>query len=288
MKEFKPCLSGYIAESLHLLRSETFPDEDSVHDVRVLMKKSRAVMKLIRDQVERSFFEKEYDTFREAGRILAEWRETAVHRRTLKTIRKSNKKLFERLKGNPKLDAILAKPDKQSAFDQVNAERTEKIIEILNKSYYRVRFYNFGKPDFKILYQSLNKTYLDLSKLYLECRNNPKPLKLHRLRKKVKDLLYQVYFFRPLNPLKVKKLEERLIALAQYLGKYNDITQIILSFGYKVGEAENTSEFDELVAVLRGVQDEYLMEIWPLSFQLFRPGQKLENLLGYKMLIIQD
>ncbi len=30
------------------------------------------------------------------------------------------------------------------------------------------------------------------------------------------------------------------------------------------------------------------MEVWPQAFQIFRPAQKLENLLGFKMLIIKD
>ncbi len=219
IRDIKPVLSGYIAESLQLLKSEAFHCEDAVHDIRVLMKKSRAVMKLVSDHVDSSFYEKEYYTFREAGRLLAEWRETVVHRRTLKAIKKSNKKLFARLGDHPRLAEMMAKPVDSEALTPEDAERKEIISGLLTKSYYRIRFYNFGNPDFGLLFKSLDRTYRNVSEIYLECRNNPKPARLHTFRKRVKDFLYQVCFFRPLNPPQVKKLEKRLYLLAQKLGK---------------------------------------------------------------------
>jgi predicted metal-dependent enzyme (double-stranded beta helix superfamily) len=42
LKEIKPVLAGYIRESQLLLKKSAVPDEKTVHDVRVLMKKSRA------------------------------------------------------------------------------------------------------------------------------------------------------------------------------------------------------------------------------------------------------
>ena len=47
LKDIKPALSGYLKESLGLLELSPVPDDRIIHDVRVLMKKSRAVMKLV-------------------------------------------------------------------------------------------------------------------------------------------------------------------------------------------------------------------------------------------------
>jgi len=94
IKDIKPALSGYIGESLALLNPDIEPGEKVVHDVRVFMKKSRAVMKLLKNQIEESTFEREYKTFRETGRIMREWRETSVLRKILKLLRKKHPDIF--------------------------------------------------------------------------------------------------------------------------------------------------------------------------------------------------
>ncbi len=47
LKPIKPALAGYIRESQILLKKSVIPDEKTVHDIRVLMKKSRALLKLV-------------------------------------------------------------------------------------------------------------------------------------------------------------------------------------------------------------------------------------------------
>ena len=47
LKEIKPALAGYIRESQTLMKKSIVPDDNVVHDVRVLMKKSRAALRLI-------------------------------------------------------------------------------------------------------------------------------------------------------------------------------------------------------------------------------------------------
>jgi len=286
IKEIKPALAGYISESLQLLKRNQFPDEDAVHDIRVLMKKSRAAMKLISTQVDNDFYNREYGTFRDAGRILASWRETSVQRKTLKAVRKSNRELFDRLGGNLRLEEIMKKTEFPAENDAEVKEKVSELENILRKSSYRIRFYNLNSLNVVNLLQELDKTYTNLAELHLYCRNNPKPAKLHTLRKRTKDFLYQLYFFRPLNPQIIKNIEKKLDSIAQNLGKYNDITQIINALEYKYGNPENPPEFDELVAVLKGIQDQYLIKVWPVALNLFRPGQKLQNLLGFKLLII--
>ena len=46
IKEIKPALTDYIRESLTLLGQSPFPDDDAIHDIRVLMKRQRATVRL--------------------------------------------------------------------------------------------------------------------------------------------------------------------------------------------------------------------------------------------------
>jgi CHAD domain-containing protein len=111
LRDIKPVLAGYIREAQGMLRLSPVPDDRSVHDVRVLMKKSRAVMGLIISQIDKESYTRNYEAFRDVGRLMSSWRETSVHRKTLKEIRKNHSKLVFSLKENEKLMALMLKPD---------------------------------------------------------------------------------------------------------------------------------------------------------------------------------
>ena len=87
-------MAGYIRESQALLKRSAVPDEKAVHDIRVLMKKSRAVMRLASPQLDNHFYEKDITDLREVGRILSSWRETTVKRKILKAFRKEYPEIF--------------------------------------------------------------------------------------------------------------------------------------------------------------------------------------------------
>jgi len=140
--------------------------------------------------------------------------------------------------------------------------------------------------DPRLLIKELELTYSGVTDIYLSCRNNPKPSVLHTFRKKAKDFLYQLYIFRPLNPSVVKSLEKQLDSMTQNLGKFNDLAQIIKYLDYDYKEGKNPTALDELIIKFREAQDRYLAKIWPIAYKVFCPGQKLVNVLGFKLLVI--
>lgn len=286
LKDIKPALSGYISDSQILLKRSAVPDEEAVHDIRVLMKKARGAVRLLNTQVDDELFLKEDVAYREIGRMLASSRETSVHRKTLKFLKKENSDLFTRLAENEKVQSLLKKPERDPGVDEAENLKAEQIYELLNKAIYRLRFYTLDKLNPQLLLKELERTYILAADNYLKCRINLKPAALHELRKRSKDFLYQLYFFRPLNPSLIKDLEKKLDALTQNLGKYNDLSQIIRLLEYKPGDPDNSPATDELIVVIRNNQDKYLSKVWPLAYKVFCPGQKLINVLGFRLLVI--
>jgi CHAD domain-containing protein len=286
LKDIKPALSGYVAESLILLKRSPVPDDDAIHDIRVLMKKSRAAVKLLVSQLDEESFNREYLAYREAGRILCSWRDSSVHRKTLKTLKKANKKLYGEIEDHEKVKELLAKYEQPTEVTPEINEKIEMVEDILRKSAYRMRFYTLDKLDPRLLMNELEKSYKIVSDIYLECRVNPKPSKLHEFRKKGKDFLYQLYFFRPLNSSKIKGLEKRLDNLTQNLGKYNDLTQLIEAMEYNISNPDNLASLNELMILIKDKQDQYLSKVWPTAYKIFCPGQQLINVLGFKLLVI--
>jgi hypothetical protein len=70
------------------------------------------------------------------------------------------------------------------------------------------------------------------------------------------------------------------------LGKFNDLAQIVIVLGYNYHKDTNPPPMDELILKIRDKQDRYLSKVWTHAYQIFCPGQKLVNLLGFKLLVI--
>jgi CHAD domain-containing protein len=286
LKEIKPALAGYISESQKMLKRAAFPDEKVIHDVRVYMKKSRAALKLVAPQIDKEYVTKDIIALREVGRKMCAWRETTISRRNLKELKKEFPDLFIQLIENEKINFILRRPDEASVTPIILKEELELIDELLRKTGFRIRFQTMNKLDPQLLLKELELTYGMVADIYLSCRNNPIPEKLHEFRKKGKDFLYQLYFFRPVNPSAIKTLEKGLDNLTQSLGRFNDLTQLIKVLDYEYSLNRNLPALDELVIRIREKQDRYLSKAWPAAYKIFCPGQKLVNVLGFKLLII--
>lgn len=286
LKEIKPAVAGYIRESQALLKRSAIPGAKEIHDIRVLMKKSRAVLKLISPQIEETYHERNITDLQEVGRMMSAWRETTVHRKILREFRKENPFLFTQLSENETLSRLLEKPGSISESEEENRSAVEQISSRLNKTSYRLRFQSLSKVEPQLLLKELEATYKRVSDIYVLCRNNPKPVSLHNFRKKSKDFLYQLTIFRPLNPPVIKLLEKRLDTLTQNLGRYNDLEQLISALGYDYKESSNLPAMNELIIKIREAQDLYIAKGWPSAYKIFCPGQKLVNLLGFKLLVI--
>jgi CHAD domain-containing protein len=286
LREIKPALAGYIRDAQALLRMMPVPDDRAVHDIRVLMKKCRAVMRLISTQIDEDSFKRDYEAFRETGRMLSTWRDTSVHRKILKDIRKNHPGLFDSLHGNEKLEALMKKSLLPTEPSPEIKSDLQKIETMLNKTGFRIRFQKMDNIDPKLLIKELENTYNIIVDRYLLCRNNPKPENIHLFRKKAKDFLYQLWFFRAINPQVLKAVEKKLDAMTQNLGKYNDLSQLIATLEYRYSGTTESPAMDELAILIREAQDRYLLKVWPMAYKIFCPGRKFFNVLGFKILII--
>jgi len=286
IKDVKPVISGYISEALLLMKRTPVPDDEAVHDIRVLMKKSRAAIKLLSSYLDEGSYRKEYFTFRDTGRALCTFRETSVHRKTLKGLKKQHAELFSRLAEHEKIELLLRKSDHHTEPSPEVLASIEDLTVLLNKTAYRFRFLSLDKLEPRILLQELERSYEIVCRDYIDCRNNPKPAHLHQLRKRVKDFLYQIYFFRSLNPVVIKTLEKKLDILTQNLGGYNDHNQLLEALEYNFADSGNSPALNELMILIRKKQDDYLSKVWPVAYKIFCPGQQLLSVLGFRLLMI--
>lgn len=279
VKPIKPELTFLISESLSLLNSEEFPDANAIHDIRVNMKRSRASLKLISSQLEKFPVNRDICSLREVGRKMCSWRENTVLRKTLKELKKEEPVIFSALAANERITLILKKPATRPVRSEMLKKEFEEIAQILTLTRYRIRFLPVSKLEPGLLMKTLDNTYKVLTDVYITCRNNPKPEKLHEFRKRAKDFLYQLAFFRPLNPSLIKTIGKRLEIITGELGRFNDLAQLVRALEYSFSSANNLPAMDDLILVIRAKQDSCLSKVWPLAYKLFRPGNTLSELL---------
>jgi CHAD domain-containing protein len=180
----------------------------------------------------------------------------------------------------------MKKPEVRSVPDESIRNGIEEIDELLNKTAYRIRFHQLHNLNAITLLNQLELSYNAVSVIYMECRNKVNPEKIHEFRKRSKDFLYQLFFFRPLNPSVVRSVEKRIEKLTLSLGRYNDLYQLIKALGYTYSPESLNPSMDTLIIKIREKQDLALSQVWPAAYKCFSPGTKLVNLLGFKLLVI--
>jgi CHAD domain-containing protein len=278
--DIKASMEGFLSGALVLLTGQPVPDDRAVHDVRVLMKKHRAAVKLVKPLLDKDVYSREYIAGRETGRLLAGWRERAVLRKTVRGLKKDNPELFVKLQVNEKIMDMLRKPYSTWQEAGAQAKTAAGVADRLKKARYRLRFLSLKEPDVPGLLRELEESHRVASAAYLKCRNKPSQPLLHEFRKKSKTLMYQLVYFRYLAPAPVKQLEKKLNTMTQNLGRYNDLSQVIKLTGYRFRAPGNSDPDDELAVVIRNRQDRYLLKVWPVAYRIFTPGRKLQDLLG--------
>jgi CHAD domain-containing protein len=286
LKEIKPVLTGYLSDVQELIARAPRPDDDAIHQIRVSLKKARATLKLISPQIDLEYAEKDIISLRDASRLMSTWRDNSVLRKTLRDLKKDNPVVFELLADNERIAAILQKPEPNTEADPGLTAEIEKINELFKKTARRVRFHSMDKLDPVKLLKELEQSYNKVTEVYLKCRNNPKADKIHQFRKRAKDFMYQLYFFRPLNNDVIKSLGNKLDDMTRNLGKVNDLSQLIVALEYTYPNEANPPALNELVLLIREKQDEYLQKVWPVATKIFNPGRKLVSVMGYKILVI--
>ena len=87
-------LQSFIGESEAMIPAEGFPDVDEVHDIRVNMKRSRAILKLLRVSTRSDFYTRENGSLRDISSLFSSSREKEVLKKTLRMLSKKYPDLF--------------------------------------------------------------------------------------------------------------------------------------------------------------------------------------------------
>jgi CHAD domain-containing protein len=194
--------------------------DEQVHEARKQLKRSRATLRLLRDQLGKAAYARENGALRDAARPLGSVRDARVLPEVLDSLisrygRAGRAVPIARLQHT--LRRTLVRERGQLTPRQLSALATRVQATQRRSSRWRV-----GRGGWTVLGAGLGRTYRRGREAFAAAHSRATP-DLHEWRKQVKYLRYQLHLLEPLSASVVGELADRAHELTEYLGEDHDL-----------------------------------------------------------------
>ncbi|HEX6460795.1 MAG TPA: CHAD domain-containing protein [Thermoleophilaceae bacterium] len=256
---------GQIEEVLDRLEGRT--DEGfgtAVHESRKSLKRLRAIVRLVRDEVGDDVYRRENACFRDVGRALSGPRDAHILIEALDS-------LTERY-SDETADLTAFRAQLERAYEALQAELTEgspllaELAAELRAAEDRVADWRLRDRGFRLVSPGLDRAYRRGRRAYRAALDDPSPEHLHEWRKRVKDLWYSLQILEEAGPRRIKKLASEAHDLSDLLGEDHDF--VVLE-QRSAGPGADLSEGS--LAALRGMSERRRGELQAQAFHM-APG----------------
>ena len=190
-----------------------------VHETRKRLKKARAAVRMISDEVLQAQLQRERRCLRKVARLISEIRDAEVRLQTVKELRElspgtknRNFRETEELLAF-ELDSFLA------AFSDWQEDARTKLTRARD----RIAKWPLDDLSCKTIRQAAQLSYKRGRQALRRARKTPAPENFHSFRKEAKQLWYQLRILRPLHPVILKELADDLKTIGQHLGHAHDL-----------------------------------------------------------------
>jgi CHAD domain-containing protein len=236
---------------LALARGEKKPDDTPVHDMRKHLKKARAVLRLLREQIGRDSFRREDRRLRDIGRLMTEVRDAEVRLQTMRQLEQATRHHY---RSYQKIERLLA--IELENFLAAFAGWEKKSVPLLERARRASKKWSRANYRWRRLRNAMQQTYKIGRKALATARAEPSAANIHELRKQTKLLGYQIRLLRPWNNLVVGGVIEELTQLGHLLGRVHDLVFLGDRLRLERGESHWGRQDDELLGLIENSQAE--------------------------------
>jgi len=274
-----------IDTALEQLSNPSLDRDKAVHDARKTCKRLRAILRFIRDEVGYTYYRRENFRFRDASRLLAPARDSAVLLETLDSLVER----FHTIEVNPlihEIDPQIA--DMLPVSPGIFADLREKLIErhhlhskqvlqtdaipqyiaTVREARLNVVDWPMQQVEFTAVSSGLRRVYRQGRQHMFHASQTMSTKALHEWRKCVKYLWYQLELLQPVQPGMLSASVEALAALSGHLGNEHDLAEL-----QQLIFADPTLLPDELrqqlCVMIAHRRKEYQALAWPLGSHLY-------------------
>ncbi len=212
----------------HLDGLDTDDAAAAIHEIRKGLKKTRAVLKLLRRELGQDLYRGENDCLRAAGRALSAARDAEVLPRTLGEL------------GGPAPSELARELDRERehAYD-IPPETAERLDAALRETRGRIDAWPLDRADSKLFGKALKRRYKRGRKAFAAAYAEPDPERMHELRKQVKVLWYFSRLLRPAAKGEIGAFEELADEAADLLGLDHDLAVLAAEAREREPDAED-------------------------------------------------
>ena len=245
----------------------------AVHDVRKRLKKIRAAVRLVRDEVGEDVYKHSNVTMRDAGRRLSPLRNSQVLIDTVAHVRARYgdvlyKNAFDAIEQNlaTRHDEQLARVQADGVLNQVSAtlRDAQPVIEA----------WPIEKPSFAAFSGGLKRVYKRGWKGLARAKRDPTDANLHEWRKRVKYLWYHMRILRIAWPALLPALADAIHDLADLLGDDHDLAVLHATLRDEPQLAPDKETAQALIGLLKQRRRELQMQAWPLGTRVYAEDPK--------------
>lgn len=221
-EDIKRILDDQLNIAISHLENELDNDFDgSIHEVRKCIKRTRAVLRLIRDDIGKDLYRKENIFFRDINRNMSELRSISV---VIETLIKLNSDESQDYK--PLIDHFTELKEKIIIKLCMEENRLEKVVELLRKGKESMERIIIKNRDYEILFLGFLRVFNQCLRSMAIAKNELSTGNLHEWRKGVKYLYYQFQVLEPVLHTELLTYIPKLDKLADYLGDDHDLAEL--------------------------------------------------------------
>jgi CHAD domain-containing protein len=218
-KGIRRILRQQLGRAVEAARNRDGAQEERVHDVRTRLKRSRAALKLIEEQVGRSA-KKTDRRLRDQGRRLARPRDIVVQAHTFRILgtrlsRELPAGLLERLRDAG--EQLRRKLDEKSVDKELR--RTGRSLRRVRKRLKKVPV----KRGKRAIGEGITRTYREARRALAKVQSDPTPERFHEWRKQVKLLSNELKIVGPAVPELATRYLDKVEKLGEILGHIHDL-----------------------------------------------------------------
>ncbi|HEV7224587.1 MAG TPA: CHAD domain-containing protein [Pirellulales bacterium] len=259
--------------ALRGLETDAAQRADAIHDIRLHLKKLRAVLRLVRGELGGDY-QVENACFREAGHALSEPRDAQAALKQLGELaRRAGQLHGDDASFRDALELLRGRlTENQRALDERStAELWNRIADALRSAAARVESWSSKVRGFETIADGLENSYRRGRRAMIAALRDPRPEMLHEWRKQAKYHRYQINLLEDAWPELMKSRTASLKRLSDLLGDDHDLVVLAESARNQLAGHDALPRCIELVDRRR---DELFEELKPLGRLLYAEKPK--------------
>jgi CHAD domain-containing protein len=236
------------AKAVERLREAGEEPGAAIHGARKDLKKIRAVLRLVREGLGGKAYRAEDRRFRDAGRLLSERRDASVKLETLAGLREHFGSAFPASLTGAWTAALEADRDRLESDAGAIGGRVEEARAAIEAAAMRIPGWDLGGGSWELVEPGLTRSYRRGRAALRQTRAERSAADAHELRKRVKDLWYQLRLLEDAWPAQLRASAAEAHRLAELLGDHHDLAVLVDDLRERDGLEANRERAQALIA----------------------------------------